>query len=85
LPDAPESGAPDAAWKALRAVIPWQADSGPEVPAGELAYPLMVANPASPFLGGDHDPAAEVRAATKRALKKVGVRRAILRRQARSG
>jgi histidine ammonia-lyase len=77
--------APDAAWKALRAVIPWQADSRPEVPAGELAYAFMVANPASTFMGGESDPADEVRAATSRMLKKIKVRRAILRRQARSG
>jgi histidine ammonia-lyase len=76
--------APDAAWKALRAVIPWQADSRPEVPAGELAYAFLIANPASTFIGGDSDPAVEVRAATKRALKKVKQRRASLRRQARS-
>jgi histidine ammonia-lyase len=76
--------APDAAWKALRAVIPWQADSRPEIPAGELAYAFMVANPASAFMGGERDPAVEVRASTRRALKKNRVRRAILRGQARS-
>ena len=42
-----------AAWQALRAVIPWQADSRPEIPAGELAYAFMVANPASTFMGGE--------------------------------
>jgi histidine ammonia-lyase len=84
MPSRSFAAAPDAAWKALRAVIPWQADSRPEVPAGELAYAFMVANPASTFMGGESDPAVEVRAATKRALKKVKVRRAILRRQARS-
>jgi histidine ammonia-lyase len=76
--------APNAAWQSLRAVIPWQADSRPEVPAGELAYAFMLANPASTFIGGEQDPAVEVRAATRRALKKAKVRRAILRRQARS-
>ena len=65
-------------------MIPWQADSRPEVPAGELAYAFMVANPASTFMGGDRDPASEVRASTTRMLKKVKVRRAILRKQARS-
>ena len=74
--------APTAAWQALRAVIPWQADSRPEVPAGELAYAFMVANPASAFMGGERDPSTEVRASTTRMLKKVRVRRAILRRQA---
>jgi histidine ammonia-lyase len=76
--------APSAAWQSLRAVIPWQADSRPEIPAGELAYAFMLANPASTFMGGEQDPAVEVRAATSRALKKMKVRRAILRRQARS-
>ena len=74
--------APTAAWQALRAVIPWQADSRPEVRAGELAYAFMVANPAGVFMGGESDPSTEVRAATTRMLKKVRVRRAILRRQA---
>ena len=59
--------APTAAWQSLRAVIPWQSDSRPEVPAGELAYAFMVANPASTFMGGEQDPAVEVRAATRRA------------------
>jgi histidine ammonia-lyase len=76
--------APNAAWQSLRAVIPWQADSRPEVPAGELAYAFMVANPASAFMGGERDPAVEVRAATSRALKKLKARRAILRKQARN-
>ena len=76
--------APNAAWQSLRAVIPWQADSRPEIPAGELAYAFMVANPASTFMGGEQDPAVEVRAATTRALKKLKVRRAILRRQVRN-
>lgn len=77
--------APAAAWQALRAVIPWQADSRPEVPAGELAYAFMLANPASAFMGGETDPSAEVRASTARMLKKMKVRRAILRKQARAG
>jgi histidine ammonia-lyase len=77
--------APNAAWQSLRAVIPWQADSRPEVPAGELAYAFMVANPASAFMGGERDPAVEVRASTTRMLKKMKVRRAILRKQARAG
>jgi len=76
--------APNAAWQSLRAVIPWQADSRPEIPAGELAYAFMVANPASTFMGGEQDPAVEVRAATTRALKKLKVRRAILRKQVRN-
>jgi histidine ammonia-lyase len=75
--------APAAAWQALRAVIPWQADSRPEIPAGELAYAFMLANPASTFMGGESDPAVEVRASTKRMIKKMKVRRAILRKQAR--
>ena len=45
--------APTAAWNALRAVIPWQADSRPDAPAGELAYAFMVSTPASVFMGGD--------------------------------
>jgi histidine ammonia-lyase len=83
-PERSFGAAPAAAWQSLRAVIPWQADSRPEVPAGELAYAFMVANPASTFMGGEQDPAVEVRAATKRALKKNKVRRKSLRRQARS-
>jgi histidine ammonia-lyase len=75
--------APTAAWQSLRAVIPWQADSRPEVPAGELAYAFMIANPASTFMGGERDPAAEVKASTSRVLPKLKARRAILRRQAR--
>lgn len=77
--------APTAAWQSLRAVIPWQADSRPELPAGELAYAFMVAQPASAFMGGEQDPAAEVRAATRRAKHLIKTRRAILRRQARRG
>jgi len=76
--------APAAAWQALRAVIPWQADNRPEIPAGELAYAFMVANPASAFMGGESDPSAEVRASTTRMLKKLKVRRAILRKQVRN-
>ena len=76
--------APNAAWQSLRAVIPWQSDNRPEIPAGELAYAFMVANPASTFMGGDQDPAVEVRAATSRAYKKLKVRRGILRKQARN-
>jgi histidine ammonia-lyase len=76
--------APAAAWQSLRAVIPWQADNRPELPAGELAYAFMVGNPASVFMGGDQDPAAEVRAATTRAARAMKIRRAILRKQARN-
>ncbi len=76
--------APTAAWSALRAVIPWQADSRPELPAGDLAYAFMVANPASAFMGGERDPAREVRAATARAQRAMKIRRQILRRQARA-
>jgi hypothetical protein len=75
-PRASFGAAPNAAWQWLRTVIPWQADSRPEVPAGELAYAFIVANPASTFMGGEQDPAVEVRAATSRALKKLKVRRA---------
>jgi len=77
--------APAAAWHALRAVIPWQADSRPDAPAGELAYAFMVANPASTFMGGDTEPSAAVRAATTRMLKRVKLRRAVLRRQVARG
>jgi len=77
--------APAAAWQALRAVIPWQADSRPEIPSGELAYAFMVANPASAFMGGETDPSTEVRAATTRMLKKLKVKRSILRKQVRRG
>jgi histidine ammonia-lyase len=76
--------APAAAWQSLRAVIPWQSDNRPELPAGELAYAFMVGNPASVFMGGDQDPGAEVRAATSRAARAIKIRRAILRRQARN-
>ncbi len=76
--------APTAAWNALRAVIPWQADNRPEAPAGNLAYFFMVANPASAFMGGETDPAKEVRAATARMQKQMKIRRKILRRQARA-
>ena len=77
--------APAAAWHALRAVIPWQADSRPDAPAGELAYAFMVANPASTFMGGDTEPSAAVKAATTRMLKRVKLRRAVLRRQVARG
>ena len=76
--------APAAAWNALRAVIPWQADNRPEAPAGDLAYAFMVANPASAFMGGETDPAKEVRAATARMQRQMKIRRQILRRQARA-
>ena len=66
-------------------MIPWQqaTDLRPELPAGELVYSFMQANPASTFTGGESDPAAEVRTSTKRMLKKLKVRRAVLRGQAR--
>ncbi len=77
--------APAAAWNALRAVIPWQADSRPDAPAGDLAYAFMVANPASLFMGGDTEPSGAVKSATTRMLKQVKLRRAILRRQVARG
>ena len=75
--------APTAAWTALRSVIPWQADNRPEEPAGDLAYAFMVANPASAFMGGESDPAKEVRAATARVGKELKLRRKQLKRLAR--
>ena len=77
--------APAAAWNALRTVIPWQADSRPDAPAGDLAYAFMVGTPASTFMAGDSEPPAAVKAATTRMLKKVKQRRSMLRRQVARG
>jgi histidine ammonia-lyase len=75
--------APAAAKEALRAVIPWQSDSRPELPAGDLAYFFMLGTPASTFMGGDAaEPGPEVRAATRRAGKVARKRTSVLRRQA---
>jgi histidine ammonia-lyase len=41
--------APTAAWEAFRQVVPWQATTRPDVPAGTLAYDFLQANPAAEF------------------------------------
>jgi histidine ammonia-lyase len=41
--------APTAAWEAFRQVVPWQAATRPDVPAGTLAYDFLQANPATQF------------------------------------
>jgi histidine ammonia-lyase len=40
---------PTAAWQAFRQVVPWQASSRPDAPAGTLAYDFLQANPATQF------------------------------------
>jgi histidine ammonia-lyase len=77
-------GPPNAAWQSLRAVVPWQSDSRPEIPPGDLVYAFMLGNPASAFMGGAQDPAVEVRMATKRAQRAMKTRRATLHRQVRN-
>jgi hypothetical protein len=37
------------AWEAFRQVVPWQASSRPDAPAGTLAYDFLQANPATQF------------------------------------
>jgi histidine ammonia-lyase len=77
-------GPPAAALAGLRAVVPWQSDSRPELPAGELVYAFMLGTPASTFMGGaGREPGDEIRAATERAGRVARKRRRVLRRQAR--
>jgi histidine ammonia-lyase len=76
-------GPPTAALSALRTVVPWQSDSRPELPAGELVYAFMLGNPAANFMGGDgREPGPRIRAATERAGRVARKRRGVLRRQA---
>lgn len=80
--------APTAAWRALRAVIPWQSDNRPELPAGELAYAFMLGTPASTFMGaqgGEPPRKGSIRVATRRARHGARRHRGFLRAQARRG
>jgi histidine ammonia-lyase len=82
----PFGAAPTAAWNAFRQVVPWQMDptQRPNVPAGQLAYAFLVANPASLFFppaaadppGGAR---AKFRGATYRARVRAAVRHAKVR------
>jgi len=79
-------GPATAAHQALRAVIPWQSDDRPEVPAGNLVHAFMTANPASTFIGADDGPkvnAAKVRRATGVARRTARSRTRSLRTNAR--
>jgi histidine ammonia-lyase len=77
--------APANALAALRAVIPWQlaADQRPELPAGELVYSFMQANPAAAFMGGVAAEPTAVRKRTRGAVGRGKRRRQVLLRQAR--
>ncbi len=77
--------APANALAALRAVIPWQqaTDLRPELPAGELVYSFMQANPAATFMGGAAAEPTAVRKRTRGAVNRVKRRRQVLRRLAR--
>jgi histidine ammonia-lyase len=77
--------APANALAGLRAVIPWQlaADQRPELPAGELVYSFMQANPAAAFMGGAAAEPTSVRKRTRGAAGRAKRRSQILRRQAR--
>jgi histidine ammonia-lyase len=50
--------APTAAWQAFRQVVPWQAMARPDIPAGNLAYNFLQANPASLFYPAASNPPA---------------------------
>jgi histidine ammonia-lyase len=50
--------APTAAWQAFRQVVPWQAVVRPDIPAGNLAYNFLQANPASLFYPAASTPPA---------------------------
>jgi histidine ammonia-lyase len=87
-PDRSFGVAPAAALGALRTVIPWQDDNPPEAPAAELVHAFMLGTPASVFMGNDADD-PRIRAATRRAARKVGrnrrearAKRRLLRMQA---
>jgi histidine ammonia-lyase len=77
--------APANALAAFRAVIPWQSapDLRPELPAGELVYSFLVANPAAGYMGGAAADPSAVRARTRVTVGKGKRRRSVLRRQAR--
>jgi histidine ammonia-lyase len=77
--------APVNALAALRSVIPWQSppDLRPELPAGELAYSFLMANPAAAFMGGAAAEPTSVRSRTRRTVNRAKRRRATLRRQVR--
>ncbi len=77
--------APANALAGLRAVIPWQlaTDQRPELPAGELVYSFMQANPAAAFMGGAAAEPTSVRKRTRGAAGRAKRRSQILRRQAR--
>ena len=73
-PDRSFAVAPDAALNALRTVVPWQQINRPEIPTAELVHAFMLGTPASTFMGRDADD-PRLRAATKRAARKVGSNR----------
>jgi histidine ammonia-lyase len=77
--------APANALAALRAVIPWQqaTDLRPELPAGELVYAFMQANPAATFMGGVSAEPTSVRKRTRGAVNRGKRKRQVLRRLAR--
>jgi histidine ammonia-lyase len=77
--------APASALAAVRAVIPWQLapDQRPELPAGELVYSFLMANPAARFMGGAAAEPTAVRRRMRGTVGRAKRRRAVLRRQAR--
>jgi histidine ammonia-lyase len=66
---------PTAAWQAFRQVMPWQALVRPDIPAGNLAYNFVQANPASLFYPGASNPPAK--AAKHARVSKRGLRSAV--------
>lgn len=84
-PDRSFAVAPASALAALRSVIPWQSapDLRPELPAGELVYSFLVANPAAAFMGGASAEPTAVRSRTRGAVNRAKRKRSVLRRQAR--
>jgi histidine ammonia-lyase len=69
-PDRSFSVAPAAALNALRTVVPWQQINRPELPTAELVHAFMLGTSASAFMGTDADD-PQIRAATRRAARKV--------------
>lgn len=83
-PERSFASAPASALAALRAVVPWQqaSDQRPELPAGELVYSFLNANPAATFMGGASAEPTSVRKRTRGAIGKVRRKRSTLRRLA---
>jgi histidine ammonia-lyase len=66
---------PTAAWQAFRQVVPWQATVRPDIPAANLAYNFLQANPATLFYPSASTPPAT--AAKRARISKRKLRSAV--------